>query len=75
METTVILKRETYSKRIEGHCKCGHSEKIVKFENSNLTIFKHGHRFTTSDDTIMKTNIFRCEKCKEQIELSFIPDN
>ena len=73
MEQTVILRKENYSKRVEGFCQCGCKTKIVKFENSNLTIFKHGHRFTTEDDKTLGTNIFRCKECREQIELSFVP--
>lgn len=73
MEQTVIFKKEIFSKRIEGFCQCGCKTKIIKFENSNLTIFKHGHRFTTEEDTVFSCNIFRCKSCKEQIELSFMP--
>lgn len=66
------MREEKYTNRIEGYCRCGCSTKIIKYENSNLSVFKHGHRFTTENDVNKSTNIFRCSSCKDLIENSFI---
>lgn len=75
LHTTIVTRTETYSKRIDGKCNCGCNQIIYKFENSSLSKFKHGHRFTTPDDDFLSTNIFRCGDCKNLIEETFTPFN
>ena len=67
------MRKEKYTNRIEGYCRCGCKTKIIKFENSSLSCFKHGHRFTKENEINKSVNIFRCESCRDLIENSFIP--
>ncbi len=68
-------KEETFTKKTVGHCKCSPLDTIVRFENSNLSAFKWGHRYTFLNDTKKLTNIFRCSKCYEVIHDSFVSHN
>lgn len=68
------MRKETYTKKTYGYCKCSPLNIIVRFENSNLTAFKWGHRYTTLNDTNKTTNIFRCRNCREVIHDSFIEE-
>lgn len=68
------MRKETYTKKTYGYCKCSPLNIIVRFENSNLTAFKWGHRYTTLNDKTKRINIFRCNKCHEVIDDSFIEE-
>ena len=71
MEQTVVLRKEIYSRRAEGYCFCACTTKIIKFENSSLSRFTHGHRYTTENDPLFRSNIFRCPDCKQLIDDTF----
>ena len=61
---------ETYSDIIKGNCSCG--EPINKVLNSDCTNRTNGDRFYYPNET-SAWGIFRCKKCLEPIDSSFIP--
>lgn len=63
---------EIYTRRIEGYCNCGCETKIIKYENSKKSSFRHGHQYTTEGDIGLRENIFRCRKCLQEIDKTFI---
>jgi hypothetical protein len=65
---------ENYSRKSYGYCKCSPLDVIVRFENSNLSIFKWKHRYTRLNDHQKLLNIFRCSKCKEVIHDNFVEE-
>lgn len=67
------MRLETYTKKTFGHCKCSPLDVIVRFENSNLTVFNWGHRYTELNDINKEINIFRCHSCKDVIHDNFVP--
>lgn len=68
------MKVETYTKKTYGHCKCSPLDVIVRFENSNISSFVWGHRYTFLNDTEKRTNIFRCANCKKIIHDNFVAE-
>jgi len=66
--------KETYKKITIGKCSnCGKTD-IVKIENSSLSYFKHGHRYTYVDEDTEEriTHIFKCSNCKQPIDDTFV---